>query len=180
MKNKKLKIFIILILIVQLLIPAYLLYHHYSLYNTALKESPDFKFRLEHISIYRTTNYTTNPGDRLAFDIENVYDYYQDDASVTVGDDGFARMNPAEDKRLNKYWFSFKYYSGMNFFAEDEYEYEAGVNVMALEHAIRTKYSKDIEKDEVFYVTAKVYKGAFIPTAIYVEGEKVITIYSES
>ena len=32
----------------------------------------------------------------------------------------------------------------------------------------------DVENPDGFYVTAKVYKGLFIPTAIYYDGVKVI------
>ena len=36
------------------------------------------------------------------------------------------------------------------------------------------------ENGSYAYVTAKVYRGVFIPTAIYVKGEKVITIHLDS
>ena len=169
MKNKKLKFFIILTLIIQLLMPSYMLFHHYSLYSAALNQTREFKFRLEYINVYRSGK------NELYFDIENIYDYTRDDVAVSVGDDGFARLSVAENKIRNKHWFTSKYYFNMNYMTADEYMYEDGVDVVKLKHTIRTKYSLDIEKDDDFYVTAKVYKGAFIPTAIYIEDEKVIT-----
>ena len=173
-KNKKLRIFIIAVLILQILMPAGLLYHHYSLHSRARKDSPEFKFRLESIDVYQI--YDTGEGDeRLDFYVEDLFQYYHDDIAVTVGDDGYAHMAKPENKRLNKHWFTFNYCYDKSQMNNDNYVYEDGVDVAELHHKIYNTYGKDVSKPDGFYVTAKVYKGIFIPVAIYIENEKVIS-----
>ena len=81
--------------------------------------------------------------------------------------------------RLNKHWFTFKYCYSISQMNNGNYIYEAGVDIAALHRKINRIYRWDIEKPEGFYVTAKVYKGVFIPIAIYIEDQKVITFTQE-
>lgn len=174
MKNKKLRLFVIAILILQILMPAGLLYHHYSLHSRAMNDPREFKFRLDNIDIYDI--YNSGEGDeRLSFDILDLFDYYHQDIAVTIGNDGYAQMSLAENKMFNKYWFTFKYCYSKSYANNDNYTYEDGVDVAELHKMINRIYSKDIKKPDNFYITAKVYKGVFIPIAIYIEDVKVIT-----
>ena len=61
--NKKLRLFVIIALVIQIVLPLYLLYTHYSDHNYAMAESPMFKFRLESIDVY---------------EIYDIYDVYVD------------------------------------------------------------------------------------------------------
>lgn len=178
MMNKKLRIFVIVTLIIQLLLPLCLMCSHYSDYNYAMTESPEFKFRLEYINVYDI--YNSGEGDeRLDFDVLDLFRFYQEDIAVTVGSDGFVIMSHPENKRLNKHWFTFKYCYSTSQLNSGNYIYEAGVDIAELHRKINRTYSKDVEKPEGFYITAKVYKGVFIPIAIYIEDQKVITFVQE-
>ena len=88
MKNKKLKLIIILVLVIQIILPAGMLGYHYSVYNYALEHTPDFKFYLSYFDLY---SYGDNDeiiyddedrNDVLYFDI--AYRYYREDMFVTV------------------------------------------------------------------------------------------------
>lgn len=176
--NKKLRLFVIISLVIQILLPLYLLYTHYSDHNYAMAESPTFKFRLESIDVYEI--YDSGEGsERLDFHVLDLFQYYQDDIAVTVGADGYAQLSEVENKRLNKHWFTFKYCYSISQRNNGNYIYEAGVDIAALHRKINRIYRWDIEKPEGFYVTAKVYKGVFIPIAIYIEDQKVITFTQE-
>ena len=178
MKNKKLKIIIIASLILQLLLPLYLLTYHYSAYDEAMNETDDFRFRLEYLDIYDM--YDTGEGvQHLDFKIKDIYEFYGDDIEVTVGTDGFAEMALSKDKNLNKHWFTYKYYYSSNFYSSEEYEYAEGVDVTKLIYTVNALHSEDVENPDGFYMTAKVYKGIFIPTAIYWENEQVISFKTE-
>ena len=178
MKNKKLRLFVIAVLILQILMPAGLLYHHYSLHSRAMTDSPEFKFRLESLDVYKI--YDTGEGDeRLDFYVQDLFQYYHEDIAVTVGEDGYVRMAKTENKRLNKHWFSFKYCYSKSQMNNDNYVYEDGVDVAELHRKINKTYSKDVNKPDGFYLTAKVYKGIFIPVAIDLEGKKGVVFKNE-
>lgn len=176
--NKKLKFILVFILIIQLIMPVGLLTYHYTLHSKVMTESPEFKFRLESIDVYQV--YDTGEGDeRLYFDVKDIFQLYHEDIAVTVGEDGYAHMLPCENKELNKHWFTFEYYYNKSYVNNDSYVYEDGVDVAELHHKIYNTYSKDVSKPYGFYMTAKVYKGIFIPVAIYIEDSKVITFKNE-
>ena len=178
MKNKKLKLIIALTLILQLILPLYLLTYHYSAYDEALKTA-DFKFPLEYLDIYNIHD-TGDSVQQLGFSIRDIYEYYGEDIEVTVGDDGFAQMTSSKNKSLNKHWFTFKYYYSSNYYTSEEYEYAPGVNKTDIIYRINALRMEDVPNLDGFYITAKAYKGIFIPTAIYYEGEKIIIFHIES
>ena len=173
MKNKKLKIIIALTLILQLILPLYLLSYHYSAYDEAINETADFKLPLEYLDIYNMHD-TGEAVQHLSFEIKDIYDHYMEDIEVTVGEDGFAGMSPSKNKNLNKNWFTFKYYYNSNYCTSEEYEYVEGVDVTKLIYTVNALRVEDVGTPEGFYITAKIYKGLFIPTAIYMDNEKVI------
>lgn len=178
MKNKKLRIIVAAALILQLVLPLYLLSYHYSAYDEAINETADFKLQLEYLDIYDMHD-TGEAVQHLSFEIKDIYDYYMEDISVTVGEDGFAKMSPSKNKNINKHWFTFKYYYSSNFYTSQEYEYAEGVDVTKLIYTVNALRLDDVDTPEGFYVTAKIYKGLFIPTAIYMDNEKVIEFVIE-
>ena len=178
MKNKKLKIIIVASLILQLILPLYLLSYHYSAYDEAISQTEEFKFRLSYLDIYNIYD-TGDAVQHLSFEIKDIYDFYADDVEVTEGEDGFAEMSASINKSLNKNWFTFKYYYSSNYCNSDKYEYAEGVDVTKLIYKVNALYVEDVENPDGFYMTAKVYKGIFIPTAIYFDGVEVITFISE-
>ncbi len=173
MKNKKLKIIIIATLVLQLILPLYLLTYHYSAYDEAVSQTTEFRFPLEYLDIYNIHD-TGDSVQQLGFSIKDIYDYYNEDIEVTVGDDGFAQMTLSKNKNLNKNWFTFKYYYSSNYYTSEEYEYAEGVDKTNFINHISSIYREDVLNFDSFYLTAKVHKGLFIPTALYFEGEKVI------
>ena len=178
MNNKKIKLIIVLTIIIQLLLPSYLLYHHYNLHTEARKNSPEFKLLLESLDIYEV-NDTDEGEENLYFSVKDVYNYYSGDVAVAVGSDGFARLSVAENKSLNNYWFTHKYYSRKTYMDSSGYEYAEGVDRLDLIYRVNDMHIEDIENPEGFYITAKVYKGVFLPMAIYLDNVKVIEFIDE-
>ena len=176
--NKKFKIIIAAILILQIILPAGMLGYHYSAHKDALTKSPEFKFKLEYLDIYEIFD-VGNGNEKLSFEVQDVYTYYQSEMAVKVGEDGFAYLTDAENKIFNKHWFTFKYYSNNSYHTSNDYDYVEGINPADIIYRVNALYSKDVPKPEGFYMTAKVYKGIFIPTAIYLDGNKVIVFKNE-
>ena len=178
--SKKLKFIMIATLILQLLLPSYLLYYHYNLHAEAMANSPEFKFRLEYLDMYEVHD-SGEGEDRLHYTIKDIYNhnYYREDVAVIEGSDGFVRMSLAENKRLNKYWFTYKYYSQKSYLDSSQYEYAEGFDRIDLIYHVNAMRIEGVEYPEGFYLTAKVYKGIFIPVAIYLEGKKVVVFKNE-
>lgn len=179
MKNKKLKIFIIAVLIIQLLLPAGLLIYQHTLNKNAIEGSTEFRFKLDHLSIWNYGEVTLN------FSIDDVHSLRREDIAVTVGADGIAELRIAENKKLNKHWFSYENYSKLGSFSLADEEFSYADSPEAKE--ILDKWPRRLyhEKDEILnysggntmFLTAKVYKGLFIPTAIYNEDVKIIDLH---
>ena len=190
MKNKKFKLIIILVLVIQIILPAGMLGYHYSIYNYALNNTPDFKFYLSYFDLYSrddnngiTHNFSESENDIFHFDI--AYRYYREDMAVAADANGFAVVSEIENKKLNKHWFSFSNYNKMGAFsqADGKFTYvdtEEAKKVMSeWKQTYFDHYGYDeIEfyKSDSVYLTAKVYKGIFIPTAVYKDNVKVIEI----
>ena len=189
MKNKKLKLIIILVLVIQIILPAGMLGYHYSVYNYALEHTPDFKFYLSYFDLY---SYGDNDeiiydnedkNDVLYFDI--AYRYYREDMFVTVDENGFAKISNAQNKKNNKHWFSFDNYNKMGSFsqAEGEFTYVDTEEAKKIMSEWKQRYYDhygyaeiEVYQADSLYITAKVYKGVFIPTAVYKDNVKVIEI----
>ncbi len=181
MNNKKLKIFIIAVLIVQILLPACLLINEYSKRSEAFRYSPDFKFRLYYLDIWDLPD---EEGEVLSFSIatKDLRTYYGDDIEVTADEKGFAKLSLAENKRLNKFWFSYKQYQNVGSYkaSKGEFSYIDTIEAQEIINNWPGKYMsrRTIESrgQDSFYITVKVYKGLFIPTAIYIDDVKVIEL----
>lgn len=190
MKNKKLRLFIIAVIVLQLLVPAGLLWYHNSLHRRAMAESPDFKLRVDYMYIW---DYENNSGETLYFDLQNLsYGNRHEDKTVIAGADGVATITTAENKRLNKYWFSLDNYYKIGSIDKSEFSYVDTPE--AREVLLRwcdSPYIKEgyVNNDgnlsyddfgygysESLYITAKVYKGLIIPTAVYCGDVRIIDI----
>lgn len=190
MKNKKLRLFIIAVLVLQLLVPAGLLWYHNSLHRHAMAESPDFKIRVDYLHIW---DYQNNSAETLYFELQDLsYRNRHEDKTVTVGANGVATITTAENKRLNKYWFSLDNYRKIG--GLDESEFSFVDTTEAREVLLRWCDSPYIKKgyindggnlsyddfgyaySDALYITAKVYKGLIIPTAVYCGDVRIIDI----
>lgn len=189
MKNKKLKLIIILVLVIQIILPAGMLGYHYSIYNYALNNTPDFKFYLSYFDLYsRGENDEIIYGDEdkndvLYFDI--AYKYFNTNMEVVSDMNGFAVISALQDKKLNKHWFSSDNYNKIGSFsqAEGEFTYVDTEEAKKVMSQWKDTYFDHYGDDEIkfnggnaVYITAKVYKGMFIPTAVYKDNVKVIEI----
>lgn len=193
MKNKKLKLIIILALVIQIILPAGMLAYHYSIYNYAINNTPDFKFYLTYFDLY---NYgegkeilydDKDENDVLYFDIANRY--YRTDMEVVADMNGFAVLSAVQDKKLNKNWFSYDNYNKMGSFsqAEGEFTYVDTEEAKKIMSEWKDRYFDIYGTDDIefkggntVYITAKVYKGVFIPTAVYRDNVKVIEIATKN
>ena len=189
MKNKKLKLIIILVLVIQIILPAGMLGYHYSVYNYALNNTPDFKFYLSYFDLY---SYGENDeiiygdeekNDVLYFDI--AYKYFNTNMEVVSDMNGFAVISALQDKKLNKHWFSSDNYNKMGSFsqADGEFTYVDTEEAKKIMSEWKQRYYDHYGNAEIevyqadsLYITAKVYKGVFIPTAVYKDNVKVIEI----
>lgn len=193
MKNKKFKLIIILVLVIQIILPAGMLGYHYSVYNYAINNTPDFKFYLTYFDLY---NYgegkeilydDKDENDVLYFDIANRY--YRTDMEVVADMNGFAVLSAVQDKKLNKNWFSYDNYNKMGSFsqAEGEFTYVETEEAKKIMSEWKDRYFDIYGTDDIefkggnaVYITAKVYKGMFIPTAVYRDNVKVIEIATKN
>lgn len=182
--NKKLKFIIALTLIFQLIIPVSMLYHHTTVMRFA-KNGPEYKFKLIDMDFWEydfITGKVDSYSDPIGIEVGGISYFYDKKFAVTVGEDGFADLTETENTYGKSLWVHSDYCRKNCTFYEGEYSFEPGVDIRALMDEINKTHgwaSNMHENGCYAYVTAKVYKGVFIPTAIYVKGEKVITISVE-
>lgn len=173
--NKKLKIIVSVLLIIQLALPVYFLVHHCSTVSYAVRNAPEFKFDIEFLHISDKDNNT------LFYEISGL-SYRNKKVAITNTINDFAIMTEYNGKKKTDNWFTIRYYSGNTVFSEKEYTFEPGADTEMLKQ--RFSEQKLIElPDEKFiaatYITAKVYKGVFIPTALYYENQKILTFITK-
>ncbi len=176
--NKKLKFIIALTLIFQLLIPAAILYNHYEARYFAINHGVDYKIKIDSVyfSDYRASSDPTDIVDCIDYYIAD-YRLYNKKIAVTVGKDGFAQLSELEKGSDSDSWFEEKYYRKKRYLRADDFKFEEGVDKRELNRKSVQLESGQLNENEVFYLTAKVYKGLFIPTAIYFGEEKIVTIF---
>lgn len=179
MKNK-IKIFLILVLVIQLLVPSYLLVHHYSLINTAMEEKTEYLFVIDYMEFWSDSkNYTEEYVSTLHFSIYDTAGLYNERIAVSADENGIARLRALEDKKQTDIWFDYDYYEKSNSVGEGEFSFTERENAPDIVKELRQRYlwyNRKDENKEYVYLSAKIYKGIFIPTAIYYRGEKVIEI----
>ena len=176
MKNKKLKLIIILVLVIQIILPAGMLGYHYSVYNYALNNTPDFKFYLSYFDLYSrgdgggiTHNFSSSGNDVFHFDI--AYRDYNTDMQVVSDMNGFAALTPLQNKKLNKHWFSFGNYNKLGAFsqAEGEFTYVDTEEAKKIMREWKDRYYDhydyaeiEVYRSDSLFITAKVYKQTII------------------
>lgn len=182
--NKKLKIFLALTLVIQLLVPSSLLIYHNSLYAAARSSETEYTIELSYLSFDDSYVYEDSFSEiaegNMSFEIVS--------AMITAS----GKLTPVLSPKNNVLYFQ-KLKDGNNtdvwLYARNYYnscsidtEHFSFVNEAEkgkIKQDIRTEYyqyKKDSEDCERAYLTAKIHKGVFIPTAIYFRGEKIIDI----
>ena len=183
--NKKSKIVItvtlIITILIQIFIPSFLLIHHYTLIKNTLATETEYCFQLNRIYIdYMNSGaVTASSVTGLTFEIYDVYSLNNEKFTVTVNENGIADIKEIEGKPQTYTWFNYKYYAKSTFHPAENLTVEKDVNVMKTITDIHRQYNWFNRNDpnrEYAYVTAKIYKGMFIPTAIYFRDQKIITI----
>lgn len=173
--NKRLKALTAVVIIIQLLIPAYLLTYHYEIRKYTEENAREYKFRLEHITPhYEYDDLSAESMLMISYYIDKMSYNYGNTAAVNVGADGFAHVTRRDaDKNKTDIWINKKYYRNYITLSPSQYAFEASVDVDTLLQELSDKKT-DIRNTA--YITAKVYKGIFIPTAIYYNEKKILTI----
>lgn len=200
MKNKKLRLIVILSLVIQIILPVSMLGYHYCIYSYAMNNTPDFKFYLSYFDLHSFSGnrlvYDGENEDSLYFQIAGTELYRPDEMVVTVNEKGFAvDLSPAENKALNKHWFSYKHYCKIGSFSQKDGEFtyadtEEAKKVLSEWEAKEeiyfdiiagdlSLYEQNHKEQSSVYITAKVYKGIFIPTAVYKDNVKIIQLHTE-
>ena len=188
--NKKLRLFVIIALVIQIILPAGLLGYHYHIYNYALNNTPDFKFYLSYFDLYSrdgdngiTYNFSESGKDVFHFSI--AHRYRNTNMEVVADMNGFVVLSALQNKRLNKHWFSYKNYNKIGAFSQaaGDFTYVDTEEARKVMTEWKERYFDhfdfaeiEVYKSDSLYITAKVYKGMFIPTAVYKDNVKVIEI----
>lgn len=181
--TRKAKVLLILTLIIQLIIPAYLLSHHYSVTNSALTSATEYRFRINSIDFgYYKDEDNNFVCDEIRFYVEEIDGLRNKKIAVSLNENGLPVLEELKDKKQTDIWFDYDYYKQSRELSADDITFSPNRNMTEIIADIRSEYSWFNRKDEnktYAYVTAKIYKGVFIPTAIYFNGIEVITITNE-
>lgn len=177
MKNK-MKIFLIFALVIQLFVPSFLLTHHYSLIKTAMLEKTEYLFVISYLEFWSDDKkYTAEEVDSLHFSVYDTVGLYNERIAVSADENGIARLSELGDKKTD-IWFDYDYYDKSQTIPADRFSFteEASPDIVRELHQRYFWYNRNDENKEYAYLSVKVYKGIFIPTAIYYKGEKIMTI----
>ncbi len=182
--NKKLKIFLALTLVIQLLVPSFLLIHHYSVLSTAKNLETEYKFELSHLAFddryVHENSFAKIEDGALEFDIAEGWRISKAKVTPVLSpQNNVITLQELKDNDKTDVWFYYRYYRQNSTIEPERFSFEPGVDKGSVKLAIRTEYYNykvDAEEKEPAYLTAKIYKGVFIPTAIYFRGEKIISI----
>ena len=181
--TRKAKVLLILTLIIQLIIPAYLLSHHYSVTNSALTSATEYRFRINSIDFdYYTDDDNNYVCTGMDFHVEEIDGLRNKKIAVSLNENGLPVLEELKDKKQTDIWFDYDYYKQSRELSADDITFSPDRKMTEIIADIRSEYSWFNRKDEnktYAYVTAKIYKGVFIPTAIYFNGIEVITITNE-
>ena len=176
--NKRLKIFTALVLVLQLLIPSFILVYNKEITDNAIRNGTEYSFRFSYFYMDRKLTAKTETYT-LRYEINgyNLLLYSIDEISVTENPNGFAALSKRENSDTGDSWFRYKSLSESMFLTDDSFTPTDGLTYRDL--FLLTNELKNKEKHTISdraYVSAKVYKGMFIPDAIYLDGEKILTI----
>ena len=181
--NKKLRIFLVITLVIQLLVPSFLLIYHYSVQNTARGLETEYKFELDSLIVdhyydIKSETPSDSPDAPLSFDIYDIRSWGNSRHTVRTTPKnsviGIERLKGSPDTDT---WFYGKCFRDISEISPENYSFADGIDVSAVRADIRQEYYFGIRGErEPAYLTAKIYKGVIIPTSIYFRGEKIIDI----
>lgn len=180
--TRKIKAFLALSLVIQLLIPAYLLIHHYSVTNTALESATEYRFRINSMHFDIFSDVDVYECKEISFSVEEIVGFYNQKIAVSLNENGMPVLEELKDKKQTDTWFDYDYYDQKTNLYPEDFTFADGIDIQRTIRKIKSEYSWFNRKDEnktYAYLTAKIYKGVFIPTAIYFNGVKIITINNE-
>ena len=166
--NKKLKAAVALVLIIQLLVPFSLLVYNQAMTKTTLEKGTELKFRLINI-----IEYDRDDTEKLYIKFYiNGFVHNNKNVKIAADSNGFAyfyRQGGEND------WINRDFVSKAQKLTPDEISIaEPFTQEDFRAYLRRHDYSKDIL--DHFYITAKIYKGIFIPTAMYYDDIKIADI----
>ncbi len=182
--NKKLKIFLALTLVIQLLVPSSLLIYQYSLLNTVKNLETEYTFEISSLSfddyyVYEDSFSEISEGP-LSFLLAEDWRVSADKVTPVLSpQNNVLMLEKLKDGDKTDVWFYNRYYYRNRSIEPEFFSFVNEEDKGELKRDLRNEYShfKGDEKDfEHAYLTAKIYKGVFLPTAIYFRGEKIISI----
>ncbi len=177
--NKKIKIFLALTLVIQILIPSFLLLNHYSVIKEAKESETEYCFRLIDIYFfYPAGDISADTVISLSYTVEDALYSRDKRMTVSVDETGLAAIASA-DENSGDCWFDYDYYMKNKEILSSNFTFEPDIDVQALIKELRSQYSwfnRNNENRIYAYVTAKIHKGIFLPTAIYLGDIKILTI----
>ena len=181
--NRKLKIFIALTLAVQLLVPSFLGAYHYSLYSTAKNLETEYRFEISYMSFddhYVSDSSHEIAEESLSFDVAEAWRLSSDRMTLLVSpQNNVISLKKLGDGEKTDLWISRRTYYQNSTLEADSFSFVNPEKKGAIKMALRSEYSHYKQENEEYeraYLTAKIYKGLFLPTAIYFRGEKIIDI----
>lgn len=184
--KKKIKLCLIFTLILQLLIPSYLLINHYTCEKKALESEKEYLFLLSDITFFTDRRGSITECESFHFFIDQAYNFYNSKIAVTETDNGIAVLE--EKTTGTDIWFDYNHYKKKQDIYSDSFTFENDSAILDTIREIETEYSSkwsysDFEEiiqpetqEKKAFISAKVYKGIFIPTAVYFGTQKILTI----
>ena len=179
--NKKLKLFLALSLVIQLLVPSSLLIYHYSLLSTAQNLDTEYRFELGYFSLdyyydFKSENPTDHLDGPIYLNISGVSSRRNSKYTVvSTPKNNVVSLQTISEKTETDVWFYGRCFTEE--IAPVSYSFAEGTDPDTIRAQIRAEYNLKNQRDrESAYLTAKIYRGVFLPTAIYFRGEKIIDI----
>ena len=181
--NKKIKALIALTVIIQLLVPTFLLTYHYSVLNTAKGLSTEYYLQLDGIFLdyyydFKAENPTERENAPMTFNINTIF--WWNNFKYTVNatpNNNVISLKELEKTDNTDTWFYSRCFEEVCVIPSENYSFEPGIDADKIRAQLRTEYNVNIKGErEPAYLSAKIYKGVIIPTGIYYKGEKIISI----
>ncbi len=182
--NKKLKIFLAITLVLQLLFPSSLLIYQYSLLSTVKNLSTEYTFEIAHLSfadyyVYEDSFSEIAEGP-LSFHLAEDWKVSAEKVTPVLSpQNNVLSLRKLQDGDKTDVWFYNRHYYRNRIIEPEFFSFVNEEDKGGLKRDLRNEYSHFKEDEETFehaYLTAKIYKGIFLPTAIYFRGEKIIDI----
>ena len=163
MKNKKVLSVVSIVFVLQIIVCGILGGYNLYVYNNCEKLSPEYKIKLQGAEI--------EPYYVYVHPLED--DYYWGDVMIYEGEDGFAVFK--EKEKTDKGNNYFNYWREVDLIDRECVIFSEDKTQAELESIINTSRNRNKET----YLTCCVYKGMFLPKALYIEGELVLRFDKE-